>query len=393
MIRSLVDIYRHEGYLPDCRMSLCKGYTQGGSNADVLIAEAYLKNITDIDWPTAYEAVVKDAEVEPANWVVEGRGGLTSWKNLGYIPTDDFDPYGQGLLTRSISRTVEYAYNDFCIASLAKALGKHNDYDKYIKRATNWNNMFDATTTSLGYTGFLQVKYANKTWGYQDPQLCTPLLDFPECYLNPGGHETYEGSTWLYTFYVPQDMASLITTLGGREDFVDRLTYFHNSGLLYVGDEQAFLTVYQFHYAGRPGLSAKQAHTYIPSQFNTSISGIPGNDDSGAMGSFSTLSMIGLWPVHGQDVYLINPPFFKEVNITHGITGNVATIRNVNFDPSYTNIYIQNVTRDGKKWSKNWIEHSFFEQGGVLEISTGPSESAWGTAVEDLPPSIGSYKF
>ncbi|KAH8689453.1 alpha-1,2-mannosidase, putative subfamily [Talaromyces proteolyticus] len=393
MIRSLIDIYRHEGYLPDCRMSLCKGYTQGGSNADVLIAEAYLKNVTDIDWKTAYEAVVKDAEVQPANWAVEGRGGLTSWKSLGYIPTDDFDPYGQGLLTRSVSRTVEYAYNDYCIASLAKALGHSNDYHKYIKRATNWQNMFDANTTSLGYTGFLQIKYANGTWGYQDPQLCTPLLGFPDCYLNPGGHETYEGSLWLYTFYVPQDMASLVTTLGGRDKFVDRLTYFHNSGLLYVGDEQAFLTVYLFHYAGRPGLSAKQAHTYIPSQFNTSVSGIPGNDDSGAMGSFSTLSMMGLWPIHGQDVYLINPPFFKEVNVTHGVTGNVATIRNVNFDPTYESIYIQNVTRNGKTWTKNWIEHDFFEKGGVLEITTGGAESSWGTAAEDLPPSLASYTF
>ncbi|KUL89372.1 hypothetical protein ZTR_04466 [Talaromyces verruculosus] len=393
MIRSLIDIYRHEGYLPDCRMSLCKGFTQGGSNADVLIAEAYLKNITDIDWATAYEAVIKDAEVEPLNWAVEGRGGLTSWKNLGYLPTDDFDPYGQGPLTRSISRTVEYAYDDYCIALLAKALGKSDDYEKYIKRATNWHNMFDANTTSLGYTGFLQVKYSNGTWGYQDPQFCTPLMNFTSCYLNPDGHETYEGSTWLYTFYVPQDMASLITTLGGRDTFIERLTYFHNSGLLYVGDEQSFLTVNLFHYGGRPGLSTKQIHTYIPSQFNTSINGIPGNDDSGAMGSFSTLSMIGLWPVHGQDVYLINPPFFKEINITHGITGNVATIRNLNFDASYTDIYIQNVTRDGQVWTQNWIQHDFFEKGGVLEITTGSSESGWGTRAEDLPPSMTFYDF
>lgn len=374
-------------------MSLCKGFTQGGSNADVLITEAYLKNVTDIDWATAYEAVIHDAEVEPLDWTVEGRGGLTSWKNLGFIPTDDFDPYGQGPLTRSISRTVEYAYDDFCIAELAKAFGKSDDYAKYTKRAMNWHNMFDDKTTSLGYTGFLQVRYSNGTWGYQDPQFCTPLMNFPSCYLNPNGHETYEGSTWLYTFYVPQDMALLITALGGRDAFIKRLSYFHESGLLYVGDEQSFLTVYQFHYGGRPGLSTKQIHAYIPSQFNTTKAGIPGNDDSGAMGSFSTLSMIGLWPIHGQSVYLINPPFFREVNVTHGVTGKVATIRNVNFDPSYTNIYIQKVTRDGKPWTKNWIQHDFFENGGVLEIITGDKESAWGTKPEDLPPSMSAYKY
>ena len=111
MVRSLIDIYRHEGKLPDCRMSLCKGFTQGGSNADVVLADSFLKNISEgVDWNTAYRAVVSDAEDEPPNWAIEGRGGLTSWKSLHYIPTDDFDPFGVGPFTRSISRTVEYAY-------------------------------------------------------------------------------------------------------------------------------------------------------------------------------------------------------------------------------------------------------------------------------------------
>jgi putative alpha-1,2-mannosidase len=100
------------------------GLSQGGSNADVVIVDSYLKNITGVDWATAYDAIVKDAEVEPLNWGFEGRGGLTSWKLLNYIPTDDFDPYGVGPMTRSISRTVEYAYNDFCIAEMAKGLKK-----------------------------------------------------------------------------------------------------------------------------------------------------------------------------------------------------------------------------------------------------------------------------
>ncbi|RAL12537.1 glycoside hydrolase family 92 protein [Aspergillus homomorphus CBS 101889] len=394
MLRSLIDIYRHEGYLPDCRMSLCKGYTQGGSNADVLLAEALLKNVSDIDWATAYEAVVKDAEVEPSNWNVEGRGGLTSWKTLNYIPTDDYDPYGVGLHTRSISRTVEYAYDDWCIAEMARALGHQSDNEKYMQRAKNWQNMFkdDQQSTingvDTGFTGFLQPRYPNGTWGYQDPIFCSPLLNFDSCYLNANGHETYEGSAWLYSFYVPQDMSALIKRLGGRETFVSRLSYLHNSGLLYVGDEQAFLTVHQFHYAGRPGLSTKQAHAYIPSQFNTSVSGIPGNDDGGAMGAFAALSMMGLFPVHGQDVYLINPPFFKEVSIQNKATGKVATIRNVNFDPTYQSIYIQNATRDGQPWTKNWISHDFFFEGGVLELTLGAAESDWGTRDEDLPPSM-----
>lgn len=337
MIRSLIDIYRHEGWLPDCRMLLCKGYTQGRFNADVLIAEAYLKNTSDINWTDAYAAVMQDAEVEPQNWLVQGRGGLNSWKNLEYIPVDDFDPYGQGLLTRSVSRTVEYAYNDFCISELARAFCNVDDYNEYVQRSGNWKSLYQSNQTSLGFTGFLQPKYLNATWCYQEPRLCTPLYEFESCYLNPCGHETYEGSPWLYTFYAaPHDMGALIGILGGSDAFTKRLNYLHDSGLLYIGDENAFLPVWLFHYAGRPGLSSERVHDYIPSQFNSTLVGIPGNDDSGAMGAFSFLSMLGTYPVHGQNVYLLAPPFFREVNITHGITGNTATIRVTNFETNYS---------------------------------------------------------
>lgn len=204
-MRSLVDIYRHEGYLPDCRMSLCKGFTQGGSNADVLLADAYLKRVPGIDWATAYEAMVKDAEVEPPNWNVEGRGGLASWKDLGYIPKNDIDTLGYGLKTRSVSRTIEYAYDDFCIAELAQALGHMDDYRKYMGHASNWRNLFKANQTSslngvnTNFTGFLQPKLSDGMWDYQDPILCSPVSDPNSCYLNSFGHETYEGSIWLYT--------------------------------------------------------------------------------------------------------------------------------------------------------------------------------------------------
>ncbi|TLD14556.1 hypothetical protein PspLS_11199 [Pyricularia sp. CBS 133598] len=409
MVRTLLDIYRHEGYLPDCRMSFCKGLTQGGSNADVVIADAYLKRAglgEGIDWNVAYEAVVKDAEVQPPIWTVEGRGGLQSWKTLGYIPADDFDPSGTGLFTRSISRTVEYAYNDFCIGLMGMKIGgKDADVEKYFKRADNWVNLFDEKAGSIlnmsnslvdtGFKGWLQPKYLNGTFGWQDPSFCQPINHFTSCYLNPTGHETYEGGSWLYTFYAPQDMARLILKLGGPKGFVDRLTYFHTTpDLLYMGDEQAFLLIYLFHYAGRPGLSAKYAHFYIPSQFNDTIAGIPGNDDSGAMGSFSTMAMLGLYPVAGQDVYLITPPFFREINLTNAISGKTATVRNVNFDAAYANIYIQSATLDGKPYTKNWVTHDFWVKGGVLELTLGSREStSWGTADGDLPPSLSTGGF
>lgn len=391
LIQSYLNIYKVIGWLPDCRMQLCKGYSQGGSNADNVIADAYVKNLTGIDWNAAYEAVTNDAENEPFDWGVEGRGGLQSWKRLGYIPVLDFDTLGFGPDYHSISRTLEYAYNDFCIASIAKGLGNMADYEKYLQRSGNWYNLWKANQTSFihgkntGFTGFLQPRYANGTWRYQNPIECSPLDSFCSYSSNP--KETFEDSIWEYVFFVPQDQKKLIATVGGPEQFVKRLDYLHESGLLDISNEPSELVVYQYHYAGRPGLSSARLHSFIPSAFNSSLNGLPGNDDSGASGSFVAFAMSGLFPVAGQNVYLIIPPFFESVSYTSPLTGKTATIRNVNFDPEYKNIYIQSAKLNGKTYTRNWIGHELFLEGMTLELTLGSKESDWGTREEDLPPS------
>ncbi|KAL1849140.1 hypothetical protein VTK73DRAFT_9940 [Phialemonium thermophilum] len=399
MIRSLIDTYRHEGWLPDCRMSLCKGYTQGGSNADVILADAYLKGLKDgIDWDTGYQAVVKDAEVEPFDWSNEGRGGLDSWKTLGYIPVQDFDYKGFGTMTRSISRTLEYSYNDFCIAQMAARMGKTADADKYQRSSGHWANLYKADQpsqfwngTDTGFVGFFQPRFLNKTWGYQNPLNCSNLDNYGVCSLQNTGPETFESSIWEYGFFVPHDQGALLRLYGGPAEFVRRLDYLHDRGITYIGNEPAFLTVFQYHYAGRPALSARRSHFYIPAYFSTEPAGLPGNDDSGAMGSFLAFAMIGLFPNPGQDVYLITPPYFESVNVTHPVTGRTARIRNVHFDPTYQAIYIQSATLDGVDYRKNWVDHSFFTEGKELVLTLGRNESSWGTRVEDLPPSLSPY--
>lgn len=183
-------------------------------------------------------------------------------------------------------------------------------------------------------------------------------------------------------------MSSLIGLLGGDSSFIDRLDFFHESGLADISNEPVFLTVFMYHYAGRPSLSASRLHTYVPSSFNSAPGGLPGNDDSGAMGSFLFFSVLGLFPVAGQNVYLITPPFFEEVSITSPITGKKATIRNIGFDPSYEKIYIQKATLNGKPWTKSWIGHEFFNEGWTLELVLGKKESKWGTKEDDRPPSF-----
>ena len=419
MIRSLIDTYVHVGWLPDCRMSLCKGYTQGGSNADVVLADAYIKGIKeDVNWITGYEAVIKDAEVEPYDWSNEGRGGLDSWKSLGYIPVQDFDYKGFGTMTRSLSRTLEYSYNDFVISNMAEAIGgKDVDVEKYATRSGNWKNLFKADQTSsllngtdTGYKGFFQPRYLNRTFGFQDPLKCSNIDTNPNsiCSLQNTGAETFESSIWEYSLwvtnliplpriiltsysFVPHDQATLITTLGGPSAFVKRLDYLHDTNITYIGNEPAFLTVFQYHYAGRPALSAKRSHFYIPSFFSPTRDGLPGNDDSGAMGSFVAFSMMGLFPNPGQNVYLITPPFFESVNITSPLTNKTAVIRNINYDSTYQAIYIQSARLNGEPYTKNWIDHSFFTEGKELVLTLGRNESSWGTKVQDLPPSLGEY--
>ncbi|KAB8074024.1 glycosyl hydrolase family 92-domain-containing protein [Aspergillus leporis] len=396
MIRSLIDTQQHLGWLPDCRMSLCKGYTQGGSNADVVLADAYVKGISNgIDWQAGYSAVQKNAEEEPYDWSNEGRGGLDSWKSRDYIPVEDFDYKGFGTMTRSISRTLEYSYNDFTIAQMARGLGKQGDVEKYEASSRFWQNLFRADQTSFingtdtGFKGFFQPKYLNGTWGYQDPNTCSNIdTSGRACSLQNNAAETFESSIWEYQFFVPHDMAALLTRLGGPAQFVRRLDYLHDTGITYIGNEPAFLTVFQYHYAGRPGKSTSRAHFYIPKYFKANPAGLPGNDDSGAMGSFVAMTMIGLFPNPGQNVYLILAPFFESIRITSPLTGRTATIRAVNFDPAYKDIYIQSATLDGKPYTKNWVGHDFFTEGRELVLVLGRNESLWGTKDEDLPPSL-----
>jgi len=312
-------------------------------------------------------------------------------------------------MSRSVSRGVEYAYDDFCIAQLAEGLNRPADAHKYRLRGANWQNFWNPDQLDLpspektqyrnpndpssysdlvpltGFKGFLQPRLRNGTFRHQPVRTCSPVSDFHSCYFDTV-YDTYEGSPWLYSFFAPQDMATLIRLMGGRDTFVSRLAYFHESGIAYMGNEQAFLPTFQFHYAGRPGMSSYYVRKYIPSLFNASVNGIPGNDDC-AMGAFTAFAMMGFFPVAGQDVYLLTPPFFREVRIKAWEEGKWAVIRVRNFDERGRRIYVREAWLNGRKYTRNWITHGFFRKGGVLEFVVGEEEGDWGTREEDVPPS------
>lgn len=392
MIESLIDIYDHDGYLPDCRMTHNKGFTQGGSNADNVLSDAYSKGIgkDSVDWEKAYKAMVKDAEVEPADWDIEGRGGLDSWKKLNYIPYLDNDTKGKGLKTRSASRTVEYAYNDFGLSLVAAGLGKSDDCKKYQERSTYWENLWNKDIESKGHKGFIQPRFANGSWHYVDPRFCSPALNHTSCYLNENGGEFYEAASWTYSLLAAHDYAKLIDMIGGKDEVAKRLDTFFHSNFQDVGDEIGWMCMYLAHYIGKPHIVADRIREFIPDVFNSTIRGLPDNDDSGAMGAFVVFNMIGVYPNAGQDIYLITSPFFSDVSLKHPETGNVARISAPKL--SAQNKYIQSAKLNGKEYTKAYLTHSFFTDGGHLELEMGSEQNSdWGS--KELPPSLSEGDF
>ncbi|KAJ7763671.1 alpha-1,2-mannosidase, putative subfamily [Mycena maculata] len=422
VIRALIDIYRNTGWLPDCRMSLDKGFTQGGSNADSLLSDSYVKGITaGIDWETGYEAMVKDATIE-GDFSVQGRGGVPSRARLGYVPVNDTDnPPNEGPNTRSASRLLEYANNDFNIGLVAQGLGKTADMAHYFSESGDWANLWNPNATNNGFNGFIQPRLANGSW-YFDPRYdigdvfrpdhCSPVFGHDDCFLNPSGGEFYEASSWEYSWFVPQDMALLVKKIGGPATFSARLDTFFADGFHDIGDEPGFLPTYLYNYVGQPTKTVDRVDLVLNQYFNTSLNGLPGNDDSGAMGSYVVWSHLGTnFPSGGsskdyfvksgatssnnitpQNTYLISRPYFPKITIRNEVNGAVATI--IASGLSAENIYVQSATLNGHTYTKNWITHELFTNGGTLSLVMGSSKSStWGTGEADLPMSLSTGGF
>ncbi|KAJ7694666.1 alpha-1,2-mannosidase, putative subfamily [Mycena rosella] len=403
VVRALIDIYRHTGWLPDCRMSLDKGLTQGGSNADNLLSDSFVKGIkAGIDWETGYAAMVKDATVE-GDFSVQGRGGIAARKQHGFVPVNDTldNPPNEGPNTRSASRLLEYAYNDFGIGLVAQGLGKTADVAHYFSKSGDWFNIWNPAAENSGFKGFIQPRNANGSW-YFDPRWdigdvfrpdhCSPVFGHTDCFLNPDGGEFYEASSWEYSWFVPQDMARLVRTIGGPATFSSRLDTFFADGFHDIGDEPGFLPTYLYNYVGQPAKTVDRVDAILTQFYNTSLNGLPGNDDSGAMGAYVVWSHMGFFPVAGQDTYLLNRPYFPKITIHNEVNGAVATI--IASGLSAENKYIQSATLNGKKYTKNWISHDLFTSGGTLRFVMGSSQSStWGTGEADLPMSLSTGGF
>ena len=366
IVRALVDLYRHEGWLPDARSGNYNGRTQGGSNAAFMITDAYVKGLKGIDWQNALAAEIHDAEVSPADHFKEGRGGLEDWHKLGYVSIEGSD--------RSGSVHMEYAANDFEIALLAKGLDKTADYKKYLARSANWKNLWDAGFSEGGFQGFIRPRHRDGSW-------LAPFTAMDECTW--GGDTFYEGNSWTYSTFVPQDVASLIAMSGGPRKFVDRLDAFFRVPLRYdVGNEPGFLAPYLYNWAGRPDKTAEHIRDIIAKSYHAGPEGLPGNDDSGAMSSWFVFGQLGIFPNAGQDVYLIGSPAFPQTTL-HLADGKDFTIEARNL--SHTNIYITAAILNDKPLDRAWLRHREIAAGGRLVLVMSNAPGHWGQT--DLPPS------
>lgn len=220
-IRSLIDIWRFEGYLPDARSSNYNGRTQGGSNADNILADAYVKGVRGaVNWEDGYKALVQDAEVAPPNDPIdpmapdsstkEGRGALPDWLALGFITPK---------YTRAVTRAVEYACNDFAVYQVASGLQKQADAEKYLNRSRNWRNHWNPEQTSLGFSGFVVPR---STSGFLETD---PLAD-----SGYWGDPYYEASSWAYSWASVHDMKEMVERMGGEQTVVDRLNTMFTEG-------------------------------------------------------------------------------------------------------------------------------------------------------------------
>ena len=249
IVNSLVNICKRDGFMPDARSGNANGRTQGGSNAEIVVADAFVKNLPGIDYNQALEAMLKDAEVSPGAYhEAEGRGGLHEYVTLGYVP------HG---IARAGNRTVEYSYCDYAIYLVAKGLGKDAIADRYLRQSGNWRNLWRGDYEHDGTRGFIMPRDADGNWldeipfGHSEvrkPTFTYTPVTFEGPWYTPWWDMFfYEASSWEYSLSIPHDVPGLVELCGGPEAFARRLDKFFDKNYFNVNNEPSFLSPCLYH--------------------------------------------------------------------------------------------------------------------------------------------------
>lgn len=362
-INSMLRQYKNYGYLPIWQLWGEETYCMIGNHAIPVIVDAYFKGLEGVDWNLAYDAI-KSSSVSPHR-----NSPFDILNKYGYFP--------ENLQTQSVSLTLEIAYNDWCVAQMAKVLGKTEDYDFFIKRSENYNNLFDKSI------GFFRAKDSDGKW----------IEPFdPLKYGGNGGYPFTEGNGWQYLWYVPHNVKNFIDLMGGKEKFSKKLDEFFTleakpedvngnaSGFIgqYAhGNEPSQQIIYYYNFINESWKTQFYTAKVMNEQYTDSPSGYSGNEDCGQMSAWYILSSMGFYPVNpANGIYSIGSPQLAKA-VIHLDKGKDFTIITNNSNPK--NIYIQNAKLNGEEYNKNFITHKDIFKGGLLEFTMGDKPNKeWG---------------
>ncbi|WP_148371509.1 GH92 family glycosyl hydrolase [Bacteroides bouchesdurhonensis] len=371
MVSSLVSKYEQGGWLPI--FPCWNSYTSAmvGDHAIAMIGDAIMKDIPIHHLEKAYEGMRKNAFESPASHEDyadgKGRRGLASYRKYGYIPLED--PVKEAFHTgEQVSRTLEYAYDDFVLSQVAGKLGKKEDAELLKERALNYRNVIDPIT---GY-----ARGRHKDGRFID-------------YFNPFVFARYitEGYPCHYTWYVPQDIQGLVNTMGGKDTFEAKLDSMFSENRYWHGNEPCHQVAYLYNWIGKPFKTQQHIRRIMEEEYLLDVGGLSGNDDSGQMSAWYAFAALGFYPVcPGVPEYAIASPTFPKVTMR---LKNGKTFKVIAKNASEMNIYIQSATLNGKPYTKNYLRHSDLMKGGTLKLIMGEKPStSWGSGTGDIPYSI-----
>ncbi|HTI97303.1 MAG TPA: GH92 family glycosyl hydrolase [Dongiaceae bacterium] len=362
MIQSLLAHYDQsvDHLLPMWSLQGNETWCMIGYHAVPVIVDGFLKNVKGFDKERAYDAI-KTTAMNP------DYDGVAAYAKLGWVPNDQEN--------ESVSKTLEYAYDDYCIAQMAKKLGKTEDYHYFLKRATSYTNLFDPSV------GLMRGRDSKGKWATPfDPHLFVQGGDFTE------------GTSWQYSWYVPQDVPGLIRLMGGKDEFCNKLdqlfTFGANQsqglddiqgriGEYWHGNEPSHHIIYLYCYGGQPWKAQEKLRHVIKTQYGNKPNSLTGNDDCGQMSAWYIFTSLGFYPVCPcSDYYVIGSPSVENA-VMHLSNGHKLTVHTENL--SDENVYVQSVKVNGKPWNSVFLPYAAIRKGGKIEFVMGPQPNKqWG---------------
>lgn len=366
MVAALLQNFQEGGWMPKWPNP---SYTNImiGTHADSVVAEAIRKGFRGFDRELAWKAVWKDAMVPPdgdttRRWLdreegtpYEARAGLTYYKELGYIPTDKVD--------EAASRTLEDSYDDWCVAQIAKLLGRTDDYQFFLKRSMNDRNLFNPAL------GLMNGKTSDGRWapigGAKDTQENRSLAGWTE------------GDAWAYTWSALHDQVGLIELMGGRAAYGAKLDAHFRGGHNVHSNEPSHHYAYLYNYAGEPWKTQAKVREIAAAEYGYDMGGLDGDDDCGQMSAWLLFSAIGFYPVNpASGEYLIGSPMYPRMSMR---VRSGKTFEVVAEGVSEKNLYIQSATLDGRALEVPVITWAQIQAGGRLRFRMGATPSKWGS--------------